>query len=551
MPKDRVTLEHGSPRPTKSRHLTACCQSFAPLVCCNPLRLWRSRQGTQPAWQAGVSLIALAPICQLPGFDSQATATADPILALLGADPGVVAEQGGLAGFERVLWALVSGLETSPDALLTRAEEKDPDQQGRWRPVAAWSPVALLMPVAGEAAAPQPASEHGLLPLPVMVQEAPQLPVMEPAALGDTSEALATQPQLLQLKSPGGGEAAEVAPGGIEAQQASMATQAGMAVAFTLRLEATAAGGPVLQQGDHPQLAHRQDLRQGIRACQEALPEASAPARALEPLNRPGASQPAASETTPSQPALKQDSVVAGQTHRERDGQSPTGVTAPAGHPQAASKQSAPAVAPKPASRPVEQDEVKPLRPAEAATFGAALSATAAQRDAHQASERLEGTGQPALMHESAKSAEAPAGREVTELSLLVSPRRATPGARPSVAVHLVDRGGRIQVLVRASDDTLAQSLRQELPSLVSQLERGGFQTESWAYASASAGELAPVATEREPGAASEGTGHQGRGAGQNDARQHDDQGAFQPRQGQADQEDFADFRRIHDAFLS
>lgn len=48
------------------------------------------------------------------------------------------------------------------------------------------------------------------------------------------------------------------------------------------------------------------------------------------------------------------------------------------------------------------------------------------------------------------------------------------------VDVRLVDRGGEVHVAVRTPDSQLANSLRQDLPSLSASLEHSGFRTETW-----------------------------------------------------------------------
>lgn len=60
-----------------------------------------------------------------------------------------------------------------------------------------------------------------------------------------------------------------------------------------------------------------------------------------------------------------------------------------------------------------------------------------------------------------------------------IAVRIATPQS-PAVDVHLVERGGQLQVSVRTADGGLQTSLRQDLPTLVSSLERAGYRAETF-----------------------------------------------------------------------
>lgn len=70
--------------------------------------------------------------------------------------------------------------------------------------------------------------------------------------------------------------------------------------------------------------------------------------------------------------------------------------------------------------------------------------------------------------------------RPVRELSLVI-PQPAVGGNKPeAVEVRLVDRAGQVHVAVRTGDARLGQSLGAELGELVTQLEHGGYRTETW-----------------------------------------------------------------------
>ncbi len=61
-----------------------------------------------------------------------------------------------------------------------------------------------------------------------------------------------------------------------------------------------------------------------------------------------------------------------------------------------------------------------------------------------------------------------------------IAVRIASPQA-PAVDVHLIERGGQINVAVRTPDGSLQTSLRQDLGSLVNSLERAGYRAEAFA----------------------------------------------------------------------
>jgi len=134
------------------------------------------------------------------------------------------------------------------------------------------------------------------------------------------------------------------------------------------------------------------------------------------------------------------------------------------------------------------------------------------------------------------------------DISVLLEPRQAS-GKGP-VAVRLVERAGRIEVMVRSRDENLAQALREQLPSLIEGLERRGFDARVWL----------PVPTDR-PGSSGQ-VGQYGppMASEQQDwANQHPDHGRRQGEQRSGSEErnqrgggsPGLSFRRIHDALIS
>ena len=72
-------------------------------------------------------------------------------------------------------------------------------------------------------------------------------------------------------------------------------------------------------------------------------------------------------------------------------------------------------------------------------------------------------------------AASAPRPTAVQEITVRIARSEASP-----VDLHLVERAGEIHIAVRTPDTTLASSLRQDLGSLVSALERSGFHADTF-----------------------------------------------------------------------
>jgi len=68
------------------------------------------------------------------------------------------------------------------------------------------------------------------------------------------------------------------------------------------------------------------------------------------------------------------------------------------------------------------------------------------------------------------------AGSPIREIAVRIAPPQA-----PAVDVHLIERGGQINVAVRTPDGGLQTTLRQDLGSLVNSLERAGYRAEAFA----------------------------------------------------------------------
>lgn len=88
-----------------------------------------------------------------------------------------------------------------------------------------------------------------------------------------------------------------------------------------------------------------------------------------------------------------------------------------------------------------------------------------------------------------APAASAQASAPIREIAI----RIASPQA-PAVDVHLIERGGQINVAVRTPDGGLQTLLRQDLGSLVNSLERAGYRAE--AFAPRDGVQQAPIATQ-------------------------------------------------------
>ncbi|MGC8793390.1 MAG: hypothetical protein ACP5U2_08365, partial [Bryobacteraceae bacterium] len=137
------------------------------------------------------------------------------------------------------------------------------------------------------------------------------------------------------------------------------------------------------------------------------------------------------------------------------------------------------------------------------------------------------------------------------EISLRIEAATPAGRAKGPVAVHLVERAGRIEVRVRSADPQLRQSLQREAPALVERLESEGFRARVLPLVaeSAPAGPSWSRPWPSQPAFWAEADAGRG-GAGQQSWRQRDRR--HDPRAGQ--QEDGAQqilsFRRLHDGFL-
>jgi hypothetical protein len=105
-------------------------------------------------------------------------------------------------------------------------------------------------------------------------------------------------------------------------------------------------------------------------------------------------------------------------------------------------------------------------------------------------------------------------------------------GGQGSVQVHLVQRGGEVQVAVHTPDAHLAGALREELPALSSKLEQSGFHAETWHGPAAGPGDAS-----RELFAGASRQDLPDSPSGNRDGRHHEQQ---QPRQQQPPEESAA-----------
>ena len=69
---------------------------------------------------------------------------------------------------------------------------------------------------------------------------------------------------------------------------------------------------------------------------------------------------------------------------------------------------------------------------------------------------------------------------EVTDVSVTIPVPRADSSGEDRVAIRMMQRGTEIHVSVRTPDTQLAQSMRQDLGKLATELDHAGFRTETW-----------------------------------------------------------------------
>jgi hypothetical protein len=92
-------------------------------------------------------------------------------------------------------------------------------------------------------------------------------------------------------------------------------------------------------------------------------------------------------------------------------------------------------------------------------------------------------------------------------------------GGDQRVEVRVADRGGELHVAVRTPSQSLAGSLRGDLPALAARLESAGLHTETW-HAGSSGGAGRERLAETSSGTPSQNSEEQ---PGQDGRRQHDD----------------------------
>ncbi|MFN7994722.1 MAG: hypothetical protein U0Q18_14030 [Bryobacteraceae bacterium] len=96
---------------------------------------------------------------------------------------------------------------------------------------------------------------------------------------------------------------------------------------------------------------------------------------------------------------------------------------------------------------------------------------------------------------------------------------RVTDGDR-SVDIRMAERGGEIRVMVQTPDRHLGESLRQELPDLVTRLRHSGFQAETWKPQPASR----PDSSQQNDSGKFSGFSHQNQGSGDRKRQQRNTQ---------------------------
>jgi hypothetical protein len=108
----------------------------------------------------------------------------------------------------------------------------------------------------------------------------------------------------------------------------------------------------------------------------------------------------------------------------------------------------------------------------------------------------------------------------VRELSVVLPGRLSASGKPESpVEVRVVERTGDVRVAVRTGDSRLTDSLREDLPQLVSQLADRGYRAETWHPAATPAAAESGRASGSEPSRDGNTSGHSGRGGSDTSGR--------------------------------
>ncbi len=94
-----------------------------------------------------------------------------------------------------------------------------------------------------------------------------------------------------------------------------------------------------------------------------------------------------------------------------------------------------------------------------------------------------------------------PAEAEALKAPLARDLKFEVTGGQQRVEVRLSDRGGEVKMTVRTADEPLANTLRENLPSLSARLAESGFKSEAWHPAASSADELRHAAASGARGA--------------------------------------------------
>jgi len=297
----------------------------------------------------------------------------------------------------------------------------------------------------------------------------------------------------------------------------------------------------------------------------EAAPGDPQPPRATEPSPQGEASGKA--EAAPAQASAARVHPVTQANPAESSAAQPEGVTSGNGGALAASRSAR--AQDSPPAPPVPETASKPLHREPGRAEPVLSGARQRDRAAQQPTEphRL-GAAQPpsAAPVEARGPGEATAPRQIVpppewelrppeppahEISLRVEADPAGGRTRSPVAVHVVERAGRIEIRVRSADPQLNQWLRRDVPALMDRLEAEGFRGEI--LPAPADGETAGTGLSRlvapHEWAAPDGEGPRHGGA-------HPDPQQHRPRpQGNAPEEEtgpgeMSAFRRLHDGFL-
>ena len=439
------------------------------------------------------------------------------------------------SGFHAILWELADALASqtratgankrAPDAPPEGPHDEEMDKVGF--AVAAVGFVEPAEPaLALSAAEPAPGDACVSAPAP---QEAP--PAENPPARDRLPDAATSQAR-----------AAIEPPPGINVREPSQAPSAErMRLAFALALERQAGPSQAERGGPEPVHAARPSPRSDI-AGHGVVSARQANTAVAPPITRPHppdirATQPegVASGDGGAQPEAGQapahDLRRASTPHPEFSGK-------PLGEPEPA----------EPAVPGLRQRDRAAQPPEELDRFAAAQPASAGRSEAR--SPDSEG---PALRQISAPPAPEPRRPEPAnhEISLRVEADAATGRARPAVAVHVVERAGRIEIRVRSADPQLNQQLRRDIPVLMDRLEAEGLRGEILPVAAENATSATGLSRPAEPQAwpAPDGQGPRHGGA-HPDPQQHRPRPQTVAPDDEADPGEMTDFRRLHDGFL-